>query len=83
MVRLLVSMAGHWFAALRLGGCGLMGRYLGGLVGLTLGLVLKMYDTKRGRAWGTAAFHYAVAVGLLLIWLWIQSLPQTNYGSRE
>ena len=69
------GMGGHWFAALSLGGCGLMGRYIGGLVALTLGLVLKMHDTKQGHAWGTAAFHYASAVGALLIWLWIQSLP--------
>ena len=69
------GMAGHWFSALRLGGCGLMWRYIGGLVGLVLGLVLKMHDTKRRHAWGTAAFHYAIAVGLLLIWSWIQSLP--------
>ena len=44
-------------------------------IALTLGLVLKMHDTKQGHAWGTAAFHYASAVGALLIWLWIQSLP--------
>ena len=69
------GIGGHWFAALSLGGCGLMGRYIGGLVALTLGLVLKMHDTKQGHAWGTAAFHYASAVGALLIWLWIQSLP--------
>ena len=48
---------GYWHAALSLGGCGEIWRYIAGVGGLLLGLVLKMYDTTQGGTWGTAAFH--------------------------
>ena len=63
------------YAALRLGGGGLAWRFVGGVGGLALGLVCKMHDTAGGRAWGTAAFHYATGAGAVLLWLWAQSLP--------
>ena len=69
------AMGGYVYSTLRLGGCGLLWRYVGGVSGLCLGLVCKMCDTTGRRAWGTAAFHYAVGAGSVLLWSWAQSLP--------
>ena len=71
----LAATCGYCYSALSLGGCGLLWRYVAGVGGMALGLLMKMLDTAQGRAWGTAAFHYAMGGGAVMLWLWVQSLP--------
>jgi hypothetical protein len=70
-----VTWGGVALAIGRLGGCGHVGWFMGGVGGVHAGLVLKMYDTMGLGAWGTAAFHYATAAGWASFWAWSQTLP--------
>lgn len=70
-----VTWGGVLFAILSLGGSGEMWRLVLGAGLVHTGLVLKMYDTTGRGAWGTAAFHYATAVGWATFWSWSQTLP--------
>ena len=65
----------YLIAVQRLGGCGLLWRYTASTASIYTGLVLKFFDTTGRGAWGTAAFHYAVGFGHVLLWLWTQSWP--------
>lgn len=58
-----------------LGGRGDVLLFLGGLGTLLYGPVLKFVDTSGQGVWGTAAFHYAAAIGVVLLWAWTQTLP--------
>ena len=77
---LLVSSAAYWVAALfaifRTNGSGELWRFLGGIGMVFVGLVVKMMDTTGKRPWGTAAFHYATALGWTMFWSWSQTLPR-------
>ncbi len=70
----LVIVAGH-VSAHRLGGAGVLWRYVGGMGVVLNSLALKMVDTAGRGSWGTAAFHYAAAAGLSELWAWSQTLP--------
>jgi len=66
------------YATVSLGGCGQYERLAAG-VGVALsGVVCKVADAMGdGCPWGTAAFHYLVSAGFVLIFLWAQTLPVT------
>ena len=59
----------------RLGGSGLLWRYIASTGVIYTGFVLKFFDTTGRGAWGTAAFHYCIGFGHVLLWTWTQSWP--------
>ena len=60
----------------RSNGPGVVWRFVLGIGTMFSGLVLKMVDTTGRGAWGTAAFHWATAIGWTFLWSWSQTLPR-------
>lgn len=72
----LVLVGSIIFASHRLGGCGQWERLAVGIGLALLGVVFKVADSLGdGCPWGTAGFHYMVAVGFVSVYLWAQTLP--------
>ena len=70
-----VTWGGAIYSMFKSGGSGHVAYFLLGAGGVHAGLVLKMYDTTGRGAWGTAAFHYATALGWTYFYSWSQTLP--------
>lgn len=62
------------FSANRLGGSGSLGRLGVGVALMLCGVIAKVED-QYGWQSGTACFHYMEAAGVVLIFLWAQTLP--------
>jgi hypothetical protein len=75
LVPAVATWGGALLATVRTGGSGDVWRFMLGAGGVHCGLALKMYDTTGRGTWGTAAFHYATALGWTSFWAWTQTLP--------